>query len=54
MAVMAGGGEGGEGGGHMRPFDYSMPTTQHIYVPYIRANVRCELTPSRVSHTKFA
>jgi len=35
-------------------FSYSMPTTQHIYVPYIRANVRCELTPSRVSHTKFA
>jgi hypothetical protein len=33
---------------------YSMPTTQHIYVLYIQANVRCELTPSRVSHTKFA
>ncbi len=35
-------------------FSYSMPTTQHIYVLYIQANVRCELTPSRVSHTKFA
>ena len=38
----------------MRVFFLSMPTTQHIYVLYIRANVRCELTPSRVSHTKFA